>query len=124
MFNSIVIDLYHTLCTEYTERNMYRCIMWLNKCSFGKDKCGLCSTYVSLETKYLFRQRWGKIENKEYSSGGTWVAQLVKHLPWAHVMILGAWNSAPCWAPCSAGSLLLPLPLPPSPLLVLSFSFK
>ena len=40
------------------------------------------------------------------------MAQLVKHLPLAQVMILGSWDRAPHRAPCSAGSLLLPLPLP------------
>ena len=44
-------------------------------------------------------------------SKGTWVAQLVKLLPSAEVMISGSWDQAPGWAPCSAGSLCLPLPL-------------
>ena len=39
------------------------------------------------------------------------MAQSVKHLPLVRVMISGSWDRAPCWAPCSAGSLLLPLPL-------------
>ena len=38
-----------------------------------------------------------------------WVAQLVKRWPSAQVLIPGS------WAPCSAGSLLLPLPLPVIP---------
>ena len=47
---------------------------------------------------------------------GTWVAQLVKHLTLAQVMISGSWDGAPIvlWPPCSAGSLpttLLPLPM-------------
>ena len=43
-----------------------------------------------------------------------WVAQLVKHLPSAQVMIPRSWNQALGRAPCSVGSLLLPLlfPLP------------
>ena len=41
-----------------------------------------------------------------------WVAQLVKQLPSAQVMISASWDRVPHWAPCSAGSLLLPLPLP------------
>ena len=43
---------------------------------------------------------------------GTWVAQSVKHLPLAQVMILGSWDPAAHGALCSVGSLLLPLPLP------------
>jgi len=41
------------------------------------------------------------------------VAQSVKLLPSAQVIILGFWDQAPCWAPSSVGSLLLSLPLPP-----------
>jgi len=37
---------------------------------------------------------------------------VVKRLPSAQVRILGSWDQAPHWAPCSAGSLLLPLPFP------------
>ena len=44
---------------------------------------------------------------------GTWVAQLVKRLPSAQVMILETRDRVPHRAPCSAGSLLLPLTLPP-----------
>ena len=40
---------------------------------------------------------------------GTWVAQLVKHLPLGQIMISVSWNQAPNGGPCSAGSLLLPL---------------
>ena len=47
---------------------------------------------------------------------GTWVAQSVKRLPSAQVTIPESWDQAPRWAPCSAGSLLLPLPLPHHPL--------
>ena len=42
---------------------------------------------------------------------GAWAAQSVERLPSAQVMILGFWDRAPRWAPCSARSLLLPLPL-------------
>ena len=50
-----------------------------------------------------------------------WVAQSVRHLPSAQIMIPESWDPAPHWAPCSAGSRLLPLPLP-LPLLVCSLS--
>ena len=43
---------------------------------------------------------------------GAWVAQSVKHLPLAQVMISESWDQALRQAPCSEGSLLLPLPLP------------
>ena len=46
-----------------------------------------------------------------FSTRDAWVAQSVKCLPSAQVMISGSWDRAPCWAPCSARSLLLPLPL-------------
>ena len=39
----------------------------------------------------------------------TWVAQSVRCMPLAQVMISGSWDQVPCWAPCSAGTLLLPL---------------
>ena len=40
----------------------------------------------------------------------TWVAQVVEHLPSAQVMIPQSWDEVPSQAPCSEGSLLLPLP--------------
>ena len=43
---------------------------------------------------------------------GTWVAQSVKCLPSAQVMIPGCWDQTPCWAVCSVKSLFLPLPPP------------
>ena len=45
------------------------------------------------------------------------MAQLVKHLPSAQVIILGSWDQGPpCETPYSVGSLLHPLslPLPPA----------
>jgi len=46
---------------------------------------------------------------------GAWVAQLVKGLPLAQVMIPGSGDRAPSPDVCSAGSLLVPLPLPAAP---------
>ena len=56
---------------------------------------------------------------KTEDSWNAWVAQLVKHLCLAGVMILGSWDPTLRQALCSSGSLLLPLPLP-LPLLVLT----
>jgi len=44
---------------------------------------------------------------------GAWVAQLVKRLPSAQVVILESQDRVPCRAPRSVGSLLLPLTLSP-----------
>ena len=53
---------------------------------------------------------------------GAWLAQSVKHLPVAQIVIPGSWAGAlDPKAPCSVGSLHLPLPLP-LPLLMLSLS--
>ena len=52
---------------------------------------------------------------------GAWVAQWVKHLPFARVMIPGSWDPASRRAPCSVRSLLLPLLIP---LLVLPLSLS
>ena len=38
-----------------------------------------------------------------------------KGLPLAQVVIPGSRDGVPHWAPCSEGSLLLPLPLPATP---------
>ena len=46
---------------------------------------------------------------------GTWVAQSVKHLPLAQVLIPGSWDRAPNLVLCSVESLLLPLLLPAAP---------
>ena len=45
-----------------------------------------------------------------YICWGAQVAQSVKHLPLAQVVIPGSWEP-PHWAPCLVGSLLPPLPL-------------
>ena len=42
---------------------------------------------------------------------GAWVAQSIKRLPLAQVMIPRSWDRTPHQAPCSVGSLLLPLHL-------------
>ncbi|XP_034866328.1 membrane cofactor protein-like isoform X10 [Mirounga angustirostris] len=55
--------------------------------------------------------------------GDTWVAQSVKRLPSAQLMIPGSWDRVPHQALCLAGSLLLLLPLPAThPACVLSLS--
>jgi len=56
---------------------------------------------------------------------GVWLAQSVKRLPSAQVMIPGSRDRAPRQTPCSAGSLLLPLLVaPPAYALSLSLSVK
>ena len=53
------------------------------------------------------------------------MAQLVKRLPLAPVMISGSWDGAPCWAPCSGGvcfSLCLCSSLPTQVMLTHSLS--
>ena len=62
-------------------------------------------------------------DNKDEEGRGAWVAQSVKHLPSAQLIITGSWDRAHHRAPCSVGSLLLPLPLL-LPLLVLALSLK
>ena len=42
----------------------------------------------------------------------TWVAQWMKYLSSAQVMIPESWDRAPCQAPCSVGSLPPPHPYP------------
>ena len=62
---------------------------------------------------------------KKWSSWGTWVAQLVEHLPLAQIVISGSWDWAPHWAPGSAESLFLPLLLPlPPPTCAVSLSLS
>ena len=49
---------------------------------------------------------------KKIAFGGSWVAQLVEHLTSTQVIIsYGSWDESLVlhWAPCSVGSLLLPL---------------
>jgi len=84
-------------------------------------------TYISLKHIWPNRNNSNdmfvsqiKIHDKNSMKAGTWVAQSVEHLPSAHVMIPGSQEWAPPQAPCSVGSLLLPLPLPFPPPLVCS----
>ena len=60
----------------------------------------------------------------ENPNWGAWVAQLAERLPSAQVLISGSRDRVPCGALCSAGSLLLPLPLPATPLLLFSLSLS
>ena len=46
-----------------------------------------------------------KEERLVLSCGGMWVAQSVKHLPLAQVMIPGSWDQVLCWAPHSVESV-------------------
>ena len=52
--------------------------------------------------------------NVKKGVGGAWVAQWLKPLPLAQIMISGSWVPVPRRALCSAGSLLPPLSLPAS----------
>ena len=54
---------------------------------------------------------WGPVmmSPKEVTFRGTWIAELVRHLPSTQVMIPGSWDWTPHWDPCSSGNLLLPL---------------
>ena len=65
-----------------------------------------------------------KVDRLQRLGEGAWVAQPVKHLPSAQVMIPGSWDPVPRSAPGPAGSLLLPLPLPPICALLLSLSLS
>ena len=63
-----------------------------------------------------------KVNKRTGHLGGS----VVKCLPSAQVMIPAFWDQAPHWAPRPAGSLLLPLSLPPAcvPSLAASLSVK
>ena len=58
-------------------------------------------------------QPWPVGQNPE--PRGAWVAQPAKRLPSAQVTIPKSWDRVPQQAPCSTGSLPLPLPLPAAP---------
>ena len=55
-----------------------------------------------MEQTYSRMQTLGKAFNK-CAKQGTWVSQLVKHLPFTQVVIPGSWIQAPHQALCSAG---------------------
>ena len=74
-----------------------------------------------LLTSWSYTANQWLYQNLKSKTRGTWVAQLVEHLPPAQVVIPGSWDGALSWTTCSAGSLRLPLPLP-LPLLMLSLS--
>ena len=61
------------------------------------------------------KTRTNQIDDLRKISRGALVAQLVKCLLSAQVMISGSWDRALRRAPCSLGSLLLPLSLPAAP---------
>ena len=61
---------------------------------------------------------YGKLHFKSYS-GGTWVAQLVKHLPLAQVMIPGL-GSSPLSGSLLSGESAFPSAPPPACALALS----
>lgn len=73
------------------------------KCSLGQNHIEHVSKKEMIFVIFLKTFSWG-----------AWVAQQVKHLPSAQVMIPESWDWAPHWAPCSAGVLLFPIPLSPS----------
>ena len=52
-----------------------------------------------MEQTYSRMQTLGKAFNK-CAKQGTWVSQLVKHLPFTQVVIPGSWIQVLDWAPC------------------------
>ena len=71
------------------------------------------------KSTYMCFSMWLSTPSQKVGFWGAWVAQLVKHLSSARVMIPGLWDEVLHQGPSLAGSLLLPLPLP---LLILSLS--
>jgi len=49
-----------------------------------------------------------------FKVGGAWVAQMVKHLPLAQVMIPGSWDGAPAWGSLLGGEPASPSTVPPA----------
>ena len=87
-------------------------------------RLNFCWVWLYLKFRYIYLSCFSIIKGHIFSSKlkqkkkvtpfwGAWVAQLVKRLSSAQVMIPGSWDGAPCWAPCSAWSLVLLLPLAP-----------
>ena len=79
------------------------------------------SVIVSWNTKDRYRLF---IEKKKKKIRGAWVAQWVKTLPSARVMVSGSWDWSPHRALCSAGSLLPSLSLPATLPILWSLSVK
>ena len=99
-------------------RNFVRIAIFLAGGTLGSMTDSSAHLWWILRDHIVFCKKWLR---------GTWVAQLVKHLPSAQVMISRSWDPAPHWALCSAGSLLLPLLLLHAlslPLLMLLISLK
>ena len=80
---------------------------------FGNRNCSTLENLHTLDTLFAVTLFFTLLEITEVRN--TWVAQSVEHLPLAQVMISVSSDWVPSRAPCSAGSLLLPLPLPVSP---------
>ena len=66
--------------------------------------------------------RQSRITRTGVPTGGAWVAQLVKYLPSAQVMIPEFWDVALNQSPCLMGNLLLPLLCPSTRALFLALS--
>lgn len=87
--------------------------------------CKFYSIYIKTRKIIWFSKTWYNCFNiyniiyLKRKTGGTWVAQWVKHLSSAQVMILGSRDQPLQLALCSTGSLLVSLPLP---LILLVFS--
>jgi len=80
--------------------------------SGGKPYLELTSERADKERPcFVIKQREHLGPKKSLRKRGTWVAQSVKYLLSVQVTIPGSWDQALHQAPCSAGSLLLPLPL-------------
>ena len=68
-----------------------------------------CFYFFQIPVLHIFEKYW---DLNSFAVGVAWVAQSVKHLTLAQVMISGSWDWAPPCAPHSVRSLLLPLPFP------------